>query len=480
MNTFVNAVINQEARTDNGMKARKSTANPCVDLFFNIGAMRGKDVIPAFVSAYVHDPVAAIRIALWARDVRGGAGERKIFRDILKYMETNDPESAKRIVARIPELGRWDDMLVANGPLKDYSFSLIQSALMDNNGLAAKWMPRKGKEAVELREFLQWSPKYYRKMLVNLTKVVETQMCAKDWDNINFNHVPSVASSRYKKAFARHTDKYKEWTAALVSTDPEVKASVKVNAGAVYPYDVLKGVISHYRMDYSKSNLDHIIAQWDALPNYVGDANILPLVDVSGSMTCPVGGYKIGSNSNTSTTCLDVAVSLGLYLADKNTGKFKDTFLTFSGNPELLHLKGNIVQKIEQMVTSKWNMNTDLHKALDKILQTAIDGNVPQSEMPKILLILSDMQFDSCTSHDDSAMEMIERKYIRHAYNVPKIVFWNLNSSDNAPVKFDKSGTALVSGFSPSIVKAILAGDMEDFTPEAIMNKTIMNERYNF
>jgi hypothetical protein len=125
-------------------------------------------------------------------------------------------------------------------------------------------------------------------------------------------------------------------------------------------------------------------------------------------------------------------------------------------------------------------MNTDLHKAMDKILQTAIDGNVPQSEMPKILLILSDMQFDSCTSHDDSAMEMIERKYSEAGYEVPKIVFWNLNSKDNAPVKFDKSGTALVSGFSPSIVKAVLAGDMEEFTPEAIMMKAVMNERYDF
>ena len=475
MNTFVNAVINQEARTENGMKARKSTANPCVDLFFNIGAMRGKDVIPAFVSAYVHDPVTAIRIALWARDVRGGAGERKIFRDILKYMETNDPETAKKIVLRIPEIGRWDDVLVANGPLKDYSFSLIQSALMDGNGLAAKWMPRKGKDAVELREFMQWSPKYYRKTLVNLTKVVESQMCANDWDNINFNHVPSVASARYKKAFARHTEKYKEWTSALVSTDPKVKETVKVNAGAVYPYDVLKGVITHYGQ-YGAANLDHVIAQWDALPNYVGDANILPLVDVSGSMTSLAGGYQSKSN----VTCLDVAVSLGLYLADKNTGKFKDTFLTFSGNPELLHLKGNILQKIQQMMKSKWEMNTDLHKAMDKILRTAIDGNVPQSEMPKILLILSDMQFDSCARHDDSAMEMIERKYSEAGYEVPKIVFWNLNSKDNAPVKFDKSGTALVSGFSPSIVKAVLAGDMEEFTPEAIMMKTIMNERYDF
>ena len=476
MTSFVEAVKNQSGRTTNGMKARKSTANPCVDLFFNIGAMRGKDVIPAFVAAYVHDPVTAIRIALWARDVRGGAGERKIFRDILKYMETNDPETAKKIVLRIPELGRWDDMLVANGPLKEYSFSLIRSALIDGNGLAAKWMPRKGKDAVELRKFMQWSPKYYRKTLVNLTKVVESQMCAKDWDNINFNHVPSVASSRYKKAFSRHTEKYKEWTAALVSTDPEVKASVKVNAGAVYPYDVLKGVVGYYDNRYGTSNHQHIQAQWDALPNYVGDANILPLVDVSGSMTCPAGG----SASKSGTTCLDVAVSLGLYLADKNTGKFKDTFLTFSSKPQLLHLKGNILEKIKQMVTSNWQMSTDLHLALDKILQTAIEGNVMQSEMPAALLILSDMQFDSCTSHDDSAMEMIARKYIHHAYKMPNIIFWNLNAADNVPVKYDTRGAALVSGFSPSIVKAILSGDMEEFTPEAIMMKAVMNERYDF
>jgi len=476
MNTFVNAVINQEARTENGMKARKSTANPCVDLFFNIGAMRGKDVIPAFVAAYVHDPVAAIRIALWARDVRGGAGERKIFRDILVDLATSDPYHCVSLARRIPELGRWDDFLVLFGtPCEEYAFACIGQALEDGEGLCAKWMPRQGEAAVKLRKYLGWTPKFYRKRLVELTKVVETQMCAKDWDNINFNHVPSVASSRYKKAFSRNTEKYKEWTAALVSTDPEVAKSVKVNAGAVYPYDVIKGLNTSYNSRYDQSNLNHIIAQWDALPNYVGDANILPLVDVSGSMTCPVG-----QNYKSSTTCLDVAVSLGLYLADKNTGKFKDTFLTFSGDPELLHLKGNIVQKIEQMVTSKWNMNTDLHKAMDKILQTAIDGNVPQSEMPKILLILSDMQFDSCTSHDDSAMQMIERRYSDAGYDVPKIVFWNLNSKDNAPVKFDKSGTALVSGFSPSIVKAVLAGDMEDFTPEAIMNKTIMNERYAF
>ena len=478
MSTFVNAVLNQEARTQNDMKARASTANALTDLFFKIGAMRGKNVIPAWTAARVQDSDLASRIALWARDIRGGAGERKIFRDILTDLVNTDLDRASALARKAPELGRWDDLLVLVGtPLETFAFEMIGAALRDGNGLCAKWMPRQGEVANKLRNYLGYSPKFYRKRLVELTKVVETQMCAKDWDNINFNHVPSVASSRYKKAFARHTEKYKEWTAALVSKDPEVKASVKVNAAAVYPYDVLKGIQpSGYSTFYDQSNLEHIVAQWEALPDYVGDASILPLVDVSGSMTTPAGGY----DSKSKTTCLEVAVSLGLYLADKNKGKFKDTFLTFSAKPQLVNLKGNILDKVKQMVTSEWQMNTDLHKAFDKILQTAVQHNVPQDEMPKMLLILSDMQFDRCTRFDDSAMQMIARKYSDAGYTMPSIVFWNINANDNVPAKFDESGVALVSGFSPAIMKAVLAADFEEFTPHAIMLKTIMSDRYNF
>ena len=272
------------------------------------------------------------------------------------------------------------------------------------------------------------------------------------------------------------TKSTESWPAALVSKDPEVAKSVKVNAGAGYPYDVLKGVINHYGQ-YSISNLQHIQAQWDALPNFVGDANILPLVDVSGSMTSKAGGHQ----SKSDVTCLDVAVSLGLYLADKNKGKkFKDTFLTFSSQPSLLHLQGNILDKVKQMVTSKWEMSTNLHLAFSKILKVAIEWKVPESEMPEVLLILSDMQFDSCARYDDSAMEMIARQYTEAGYNVPNIVFWNLNAHDNVPVKYDTRGVALVSGFSPSIVKAVLQAEMDNFTPEAIMMQTIMNPRYDY
>jgi len=477
MNTFVNAVVNQEARTANGMKARQSSANAVVDLFYNIGASRGKDVTPAFVAAFVENRELALRVAAWARDVRGGSGEREIFRSILRYLEKTDVEAAKALMTKVPELGRWDDIFVFESDvMKSAAYTMLGDALRARNGLAAKWTPRKGKIAAEIRQFFGMSPKFYRKSLVEMTKVVETQMCAKDWDNINFSHVPSVAAARYKKAFNRNTPAYAAYVAELVKPETERSVDVKVNASAVYPYDVLKGRINSYGVSFDKTELNLIQAQWDALPDYMGTgADILPLVDVSGSMTCKAGG----SNSKSGLTCLDVAVSLGLYLADKNVGKFKDTFLTFSSKPQLMHLKGNINQKIDQMVKSDWQMSTDLHAALDKVLMTAVKGKVAAHEMPAMLLILSDMQFNACVTHDDKAIDMIARKYREAGYEMPKVVFWNLNASyGNTPVKFDKSGTALVSGFSPAIVKPLLSGDLDGFTPESVMMKTIMDDRY--
>jgi hypothetical protein len=465
MNTFVNAVINQEARTDNGMKARKSSASSVVDLFFKAGAMRGQNIVPAFTAALVEDEDLTLRLALWLRDVRGGAGERELFRQIMKHLETTRPELAKRLLAKVPDLGRWDDIFVFETPeLKTAAFTMLGDALRDKNGLAAKWTPRQGKLAAEIRQFFGMTPKFYRKSLVEMTKVVEQQMCANKWDEINFNHVPSLAASRYKKAFKRHTVLFEEYVEKLTNGE----AGVKVNAGAVYPYDVLKGV--NY-LAYSKTELGHINAQWAALPNYVGDARILPLVDVSGSMSCLAGGKG-------TVSCIDVAVSLGLYLSEKNEGKFKDMFVTFSGEPELLYLRGTIVDRVNQMVRSNWGMNTDLIAALNKVLKTAVDGKVPQEEMPDMLLILSDMQFDQCAMFDDSAMESVERRFAAAGYAIPKIVFWNLNARDNVPVSMNKKDVALVSGFSPAIVKSVLSADTDQFTPEGIMLKTLMSERY--
>lgn len=499
MSTFADAISNQEARTTNGMKARQSTSDACVDLFFKVGASRGKDIIPIFVAALVENEDIALRIALWLRDIRGGAGERELFRQILLYLEANRPELVIKFIPKIPEVGRWDDMLVfKRNQCHDMVNLIIENTFkaarearaellipdsIDNIRLSnshwekiifdastmAKWLPReksaKGYIAKNIRKHLGLAPKEYRKLLVSYTNVVETKMCAKEWDTINFSHVPSLAMSRYKKAFNKNTNAFAEYVAALVKGDDP---TVKVNAGAIYPYDVIKGVM-HNR--HNTNELTLICEQWKALPNYMGEASVLAMVDVSGSMSCPAGGKG-------TLSCLDVALSLGLYVSDKNTGKFKDMFLTFSGEPELLSLRGNIVEKCQQMHKSHWAMNTDLVKAMQKILDVAKNGNVPQEEMPKILLILSDMQFDQCARFDDSAMQMIRRKYTDAGYVTPMIVFWNLNAHDNVPVKYNEKGAALVSGFSPAIMKAVLSCNMDEFSPYSIMLQTVMNDRY--
>jgi hypothetical protein len=451
-----------------------SSANACVDLFYNVGASRGKNIIPAFTAAYVENSDLALRIMAWARDVRGGSGERQLFRDVLAHLENTNPEDAVRLMAMVPELGRWDDLFVfKTKPLKDKAYTMLGDALRASNGLAAKWTPRKGEVAREIREFFGMTPKQYRKSLVALTNVVETQMCAQNWDNINYNHVPSLAHARYKKAFGRHGTTYAEYVAKLAKGE----AGVKINAGAVFPYDVLKGAVSNYGINkMSKTELDAIQAQWDALPNYVGDADVLPMVDSSGSMSCPAGGHS----SKSGLTCLEVALSLGLYFADKNKGKFADCFLTFSNRPKLVNLKGNIIEKMNQMNTGEV-ANTNLNAAFDLILKTAVDNKVPQSEMPGTLLILSDMQFDGAVDgRDESALKMIKRKYQDAGYEVPRVVFWNLNAAyGNTPVKYNKSGTALVSGFAPALAQSIMANDLDDFTPEAVMLKTVMQARYD-
>jgi len=469
MNQFVNSIRNQSTRTTNGMKARVGTSNPAVDLFFKFGASRGKNILPDFTAAYVENKELALRIALWGRDARGGAGERKLYRDIMKTLPARE---AIALIDKTVLVGRWDDLLVEfdNAEVQSYAFNKIKEALENGDGLAAKWMPRKGPVAARLRSHFGWTPKFYRKRLVELTKVVETQMCANKWDEINYNHVPSLAAARYKKAFNRHSVKFEEYVKKLAAGAEDVK----VNAGTVYPYDILKTVFADGGWNFNLKNMSaaekgHIVAQWDALPNYVGDANILPIVDVSGSMSSSVGG---------NLRAIDVAVSLGLYVADKNKGPFHGTYVQFSSESKLQTLKGDILQKVNQMVSDECDMSTNLHAAFDNILSVAVRGKVPQEDMPKIVLIMSDMQFNQCIRWDDSAIEMIRRKYESAGYEMPGVVLWNLNAHDNVPVKHNEKGVALVSGFSPSIVKSVLSTDMDQFTPESIMLKTVMVDRY--
>ena len=475
MTTLFDAV-NSSGSTLNGAVTNVSSLNRNVDLFFLIGASRGKDITSTFAAAFVEDSEVATRILQYGRDARGGAGERETFRKLFGYLLRTEPALASRVLAKIPELGRWDDVLITFGTsIEREGLRMIAAALNAGDGLCAKWCPRQGAEANKIRSYMKLTPKAYRKLLVGLSNTVEQKMCAQEWTDITYQHVPSVAAGRYQKAFLKHDPAgYTEYKAKLVSGE------AKINASVAYPYDVIRSL--------THGDKAVAVAQWKALPNYLegSEENIMPVVDVSGSMTSVASG---------SVTALDVAISLGLYVSERMGGVFKDTFMTFSGAPEMIKLKGDLSQRYDQMSRSDWGMNTDIGAVFKLILSSAVKHKVDQKEMPTKILILSDMEFDQCITVGGtytagryatggspvsvSAMEFIEKEYAAAGYKVPQVVFWNLNGrAGNSPVTYNKAGAALVSGFSPSIVKSVLGG--EEMTPLSILLKTVMIQRYEF
>ena len=459
--------------TSNGMGALGTTLNECVNLFFQIGAMRGKSkkaLLHLFSKAYNENPLVATKVLFWVRDVREGAGERQIFKDILTYLAENNTDVVKKNLSLIPLFGRWDDVLVLVGTsLEDEVFEMIKTGIQNEDGLLGKWLPRKGKVANAIRNYLKVSPKVYRKTIVNLTNVVETAMCAKDYSNVDYSKLPSLASARYQRAFQTNdNERYTEYKEALKNGE------TKINAGAVYPYDIVKTLgICGYNTIANE--------QWNSLPNWMEGSSerVLPVVDVSGSMGVPVGG-------NPNLTCMDVAISLGLYISERNEGNYKDAFITFSEDPQLQILDGSLEERFKQLSRADWGMSTNIEKVYSLILNNAKANNIPQDMMPTKLLILSDMQFDTATNSrwrgggkwNPTSQQMVEKMYEESGYELPEIIYWSLNASmSNFPVEFNKMGTALISGFSPSILKSVLGGD--EMTPETIMMKTIDTERYN-
>lgn len=459
--------FNNTALTENGCAAHHSSLSSCLDFFYVAGASRGKDITADFVKALAENEELAIRTLLWMRDAREGAGERQQFKNLISTLVTQQSKVVEKIIPLVPELGRWDDLLVfENTKYQAQAFDLIAKGLKEGNGLCAKWMPRQGKTANAIRKHMKIkSPKEFRKLLVSLSEVVETKMCAKQWEEIDFEKVPSVAAARYQRAFGRNAEKqYEEYKAKLD------KGEAKINASVVYPYDVVKSV----------QRGDGVVAsaQWNALPNYIGESQerFLPIVDVSGSMTCKAGG----NSSKSETTCMDVAVSLGLYLSERANGVFKDVFMTFSEQPQLLKLEGTLQQRVASMKRAPWGMSTNIQSVFNTLLGVAKQYGVPQSEMPTKLLIVSDMQFNSCIVNGNSVTvyQAFKQAYEESGYELPQIVFWNVNcSSGTVPVTKGVEGTALVSGFSPAIMKSLLSGNL---SPESVMLDAVMKDRYKF
>ena len=459
---FIDALQSEDTSTENGMVTNSSTLNECVNLFFTIGAMRGQDkerLLSTFSKAFNENPLTALKILFWVRDVRGGAGERQIFRDILKYLVENHPNVVKQNIQAIPFFGRWDDLSVLFGTkLEAEATKMFVDGLIVENGLCAKWIPRKGVIFNAIRKALKTTPKNLRNLLVGISNTVEQKMCANQWTNIEYSKTPSLAMGRYTKAFAKH-----DITGFTEYLEKLKKGETKVNAGAVYPYNVVQTM--------NQGSWELANEQWKSLPNFMEGTTerILPVVDVSGSMGSIVSG---------SITCLDVAISLGLYISERNEGVFKDSFITFSEKPELQVLSGTLKERYEQMSQADWGMNTNLNLVFNLILNQALKHKVLPEDMPSKILIMSDMEFDQATRQSDSAIQMIRRQYEESGYTLPEIIFWNIQSrGKNFPVRHNELGTALISGLSPSIVKSVLGG--KEMTPVSILNETINSERYS-
>lgn len=441
---LIKAMQKKDTHTENGMVSHSTTGTACIDLFFQIGAMREwtkQAKQNAFIKAYNENPEWALKILFYSRDIRGGQGERQTFRDIFECVPKN-----YKYVQHIPEYGRWDDLLHTFGD------DVIIKGLQEGNKLCAKWMPRQGPIAKRLAQKMQLSARNWRKLLVSLTNVVEQNMCANQWKEIKYAHVPSQAARIYRNAFKRHdTEGY---TAYIKDVQ---KGEQKINAGALAPHNLVRPYL------YYDTQQDNTLEeQWKALPNYITGTNkLLPICDVSGSM---VG------------TPMEVSIALGVYISERNTGPFKDTFITFSSRPTLEVLKGNLLQKVKQLEKAPWGMTTDLEAVFTLILNTATKAKIKQKDMPETLLILSDMQFNEATDNKKTAYGMIKQQYKEAGYSLPKIVFWNLRAVDKTFPVTNKEGVAMVSGFSPSIMKNILQG--QDFSPKGIMLNTILAERY--
>ena len=478
--TFLTALETELNVTEtlNGAKAYKSTLNECVDLFGKISACR-KDISQArklFALAFKEDPETATRILFNARDIRGGQGEREVFRNLFKDLVSENSEIGEQLVELIPVYGRWDDLLVLENTsawgrvqyiiLEQLRKDEVALTAGENVSLLGKWMPSINASSADSKrlgrrfaQLLGKNEREYRKFLTALRsriKIVEQKMCSKEWSEIDYEHLPSRAGFMYRKAFAKQdATRYAEYLSAVEKGDK------KINAGTIYPYEIVENYL--YK---GASNDKTIDLMWEALPNYMEgqELNGLVVADVSGSMM---------------GTPMAVSISLAMYIAERNTGIWKDKFITFSYRPEIQTIVGKTIgDRIRNLSRADWAGNTDLRAVFESVLNAGIKNDVPDAEMPKKLIIVSDMQFDqACASNKRTNFEQIEKMYHKAGYEMPQLVFWNVNAiGGNVPMTIHDTGTCLVSGCSPSILKSVLGGKV--ITPVDVMRDAVYNERY--
>jgi hypothetical protein len=452
--------------TENKAQQYKSSNNKCLDWFAQIGALRhqsingGQDIVwNLFNEAFKEDQETALKVLFWGRWCRGGAGERATFHIIFDRLCRIHPEFVFKNIKAVVKYGYWKELI----PYMDYMTypniaeqieRLWAIAIMEKDRLACKWAPRKGDYAKAIKGRMNFTWKEYRKHLKEHSETVEQNMASKEWDKINYSMVPSLAMMKYRKAFKkRDTDRFDVFVQ---------DKDTKINVSVLYPHQVFASMVD---------NVALADKQWKQLPDYVAEGeNILPMSDVSGSMTMYGPPEPIL-----------VSIGLGLYLSERNKGAFKNKILTFSGSPEFFEVNPdwNIREKYQRVLHANWDMNTNFEKAYRLILDTGTAFNVPQDNMPTMLLVLSDMQFDEATGRNKPHLEIIREEFELAGYTMPKIVFWNLRAGSNGlPATSDDDGVAMVSGYSPALMTALLSA--QNFNPVDVMMEAIDPIELNF
>lgn len=506
---FMNAVrqtLNNEMNvsvTENGAVGYRTTGKNLLDLNFAVASLRkmsDEEVAKRFMKAFCEDQILAMKWLFYARDVRGGLGERRLFRVVMAELIKSNPDMVIPVIDLIPEYGRYDDLwcLLDNDESAMAVYQIVDKQLKSdwdnmNAGkpisLIAKWMPSINASASKTKEYgkklckaLNMTEREYRKALSKLRKyldVVEVKMSAKNWSEIKYEAVPSRANLIYNSAFLKNDEvRRREYLGKLE------KGETKINASTLFPHDIVHKYTDNAGWRSKIKPTDQTIeALWKALPDTVKECgNTIVVADGSGSMTCTV-------DNNSRVTALEVANALAIYFAEHSSGQFKDKYITFSDNPQFVdfsHCK-TLHDKLQTALAHDEVANTNIEKVFNMILATAIKNHMTQEDLPKNILIISDMEFDGCASCGEGRgwsairptqrlFDVIAQRYTNAGYKMPRLVFWNVNSrTGTIPVKENDLGVALVSGFSVNIAKMVMSGKTDAF--ECLL-ETLNSERY--
>ena len=501
MNTFMNQLNNNMnfKYTENGALAHERLNSDVYTLFAMGAAYRSRsdaDCILLFKNAFEEDETLALKCLFYIRDCRGGQGERRFFRVCMRWLAENYPQRAAALAEYVPEYGRYDDWfkIYFGTPVEGQVIEMMKKQLSTDMfckknavSLLAKWMPSENASSKEtirtarkIRNAFGVSAKEYRQMLSKLrTKinVLEKLMSANRWDEIEFDKIPSKAGLVYKNAFARRdiiAKKYERFAK---------DKTTKVNASTLYPYEVVAKAIQHMGRGWSYSlNIDEvdramINKYWENLPDYLNgkDCSMMCVVDTSGSMV-----------RSDAAAPINVAISLGLYCAERIGGPFKNHYISFSREPKLIRTEGvDFVDKVHRIYRTNLCENTDLEAVFDLLLATAKKPGVSAWDIPKTIVVISDMEIDQGTGSywsrrtgwtEQSAsteMEKIRRKWAAAGLTLPNLVYWNVDARNNTILDAGPNVT-FVSGMSPVIFKQVLTGK----TGYDLMIDTICADRY--